>query len=137
MGIVLDASITLAWCFKDEATTETNALLINSSNETFYVPHLWSLEVGNILISAERKNRINYADIVHFIGLLDKLNIQIDHETHGKAFHDILTSAHSEKLTTYDSAYLELAMRRGCSLASKDQELCKAAAKLGVTVISV
>lgn len=137
MSIVLDASITLAWCFKDKASSETNAILINLNHAPAYVPHLWSLEVGNILLAAERKKRISHADIVHFLALLNKLNIQVDNETHYKAFQDILALAYAEELTTYDAAYLELAMRRGVPLASKDQALCKAARKLGVTVIPV
>jgi predicted nucleic acid-binding protein len=137
MGIVLDASITLAWCFKDEATAETNKILTSLKNEPAHVPQLWSLEVGNLLISAERKKRISYADIAQFIGLLDKLNINVDNETHHKAFQDILSLAHSEKLTTYDAAYLELAMRRGFPLASKDNKLCEVALKLGVDLVTI
>lgn len=135
MGIVLDASIALAWCFKDEITEESNAILLELNTTPAYVPEIWSLEVSNILLSAEKRKRIHYADITRFIGLLNALNIHFDRETHSRAFHDILVLAHSEGLTTYDSAYLELAMRRGFPLASKDKQLCNIAKKLGVKVI--
>lgn len=137
MSFVLDASITLAWCFADEATPLTIGLLEKLESEQAHVPELWPLEVGNILINAQRRNRIVYAKVAEFLSLLENLNIQIDKETSLRSFHEILSLAHSEKLTTYDAAYLELAMRLGLPLATKDNQLSKAAEKLGVKVISV
>ena len=91
--------------------------------------------MGNILIIAERRKRISYAEIVQFLELLSALRIEVDADTPSKAFHEVLSLAYSEKLTTYDATYVELAMRHGLPLASKDLELCKAAKRLGVHVI--
>lgn len=135
MNFVLDASITLSWCFSDEATDETINLLERLEFESAIVPDLWPLEVGNILIAAEKRKRINYADIKEFLVLLENLNIEIDSETGTRGFHDILSLAHSEKLTTYDAAYLELAMRYGLPLATKDNALIQAAKRVGVKVL--
>lgn len=135
MGFVLDASIALSWCFSDEKTSLTHQLLDRLDAEIAWVPTIWSLEVGNILVSAERRKRIVYADMIQFLSLLNGLPIEIDLETPSKAYHEILLLAHSEKLTTYDAAYLELSMRKGLPLASKDLELCEAAKRLGVEVI--
>lgn len=135
MGFVLDASIALSWCFVDENTIFTQKLLAQLENEVALVPTIWSLEVSNILIMAERRKRISYAEMVQFLELLTELPIEVDTDTPSKAFHEILSLAHSEKLTTYDAAYVELAMRRGFPLASKDLDLCKVAKRLGVHVI--
>jgi len=135
MSFVLDASIALSWCFADESTPTTTALLERLETETAFVPQLWFLEVGNILIGASRKKRISQAKIAEFLDLLSNLNIQTDHETAVRGFHEILSLAQSEYLTTYDSAYLELAMRLGIPLASKDMELRKAAKRLGVELL--
>ena len=132
MNFVLDASITLAWCFSDEATPLTNRLLDQLEIDSAFVPELWSLEVANILISAERKKRISYAKIAEFVSILGSLNIQVDKETANRGFREILSLAHAEGLTTYDAAYLELALRLGIPLATKDNQLLKAAKKLGV-----
>jgi len=136
MSFILDASIALAWCFVDESTPVTVTLLEKLEVEQAHVPELWPLEVGNILINAYRRKRISYAKISEFLSLLENLDIQIDKETSLRSFTEILSLAHSEKLTTYDAAYLELAMRLGFSLATKDNQLAKAATKLGVKVIS-
>lgn len=136
MDFVLDASIALAWCFSDEATPTTTRLLESLSTATAHVPSLWPLELGNILISAEKRRRITYADMTQFLGLIKQINIEIDSETAQRGLQEILSRAHSEKLTTYDAAYLELAMRKGLPLASKDEQLCEAAGSVGVKLIS-
>lgn len=135
MGFILDASVTLAWCFGDEATEATSSLLTRLRSEKAYVPQIWSLEIGNILVTAERKKRITFADVTEFVALLTHLNIQVDHETSSRGLREIITLAHSEKLTTYDAAYLELAMRHGLPLATQDLHLKQAAKRLGVIVL--
>lgn len=136
MSFVLDASIALAWCFSDEATPATISLLERLESESAFVPELWSLEVANILIAAERRKRISYAKMTEFLSLLENLNIQVDNETSLRGFREILFLAHSEGLTTYDAAYLELAMRLGIPLATKDTQLHNVAKHLGVKIIS-
>ncbi len=94
-----------------------------------------TLEVGNILIAAEKRKRISYANIKEFLALLENLNIEIDTETGSRGFSDIIFLSHAEKLTTYDAAYLELAMRHGLPLATKDTALIHAAKRVGVKII--
>jgi len=135
MNFILDASITLAWCFSDESTPETTLLLEQLDHASAFVPEIWTLEIGNILISAERRKRITYAKITEFLTLLQDLNIKIDNETSTRGFREMLLLAHSEHLTTYDAAYLELAMRLGLPLATKDMQLANAAKKIGVKLM--
>jgi predicted nucleic acid-binding protein len=137
IDFVLDASIALTWCFGDEQTENTKQLLQSLETRKAFVPALWTLEVGNILISAERRKRITFSAINQFLGLLAQLNIKIDTETADKGFHEILSYAYAEKITTYDAAYLELAMRMGLPLASKDRQLCEVATRLGTKVLAV
>lgn len=137
MSFVLDASIALSWCFADEATPETAALLDRLEQETALVPAIWPLEIGNILLSAQRRKRITYADMAQFLELFNAINIQVDVETMDKIFHEILSLAYTEKLTTYDAAYLELAIRLGLPLATKDKQLYEAGNRLGVQLLTV
>ena len=46
-GFAIDASIALAWCFDDEATDATRALLDRFEDEHAEVPSLWHLELAN------------------------------------------------------------------------------------------
>lgn len=136
-AFVLDSSVALAWCFSDESTEATDALLDQAVNGTICVPSLWHLEVANVLTFAERKGRITPAQSAEFIALLQTLPIVVDAETPMRALGDILDLARSQRLTAYDAAYLELAVRLGTPLASRDSDLQNAAKKLGLSLLNV
>jgi hypothetical protein len=57
-GFVIDASVALAWCFDDEATDGTRALLDRFADEEVTVPGMWHLELANALVAGERRRRI-------------------------------------------------------------------------------
>ena len=134
---VLDCSIAVAWLFDDETSPETDALLDRLKADGALVPGLWRLELGNALAQAERRNRIAAAQIAAYLDLLDRLPIVTDAETESRALREILTLARTENLTTYDAAYLELAMRRNVELATRDRALIRAARGIGVETLPV
>ncbi len=131
-GFVLDCSVTMSWCFDDEGTPYTHAVRDSLAEVQAVVPSLWSLEVANATIMGERRKRLDEARSQRFIVLLEALPILIDHENSSRAFSDILHLARAHQLSAYDAAYLELAIRRGLSLACLDGKLKTAAAAAGV-----
>src|ERR1035441_8788138 len=66
---------------------------------------------------------------------LELLPIKTDPDTEKHAWRSTLRLAERYKLTIYDAAYLELAMRRGLPLASLDGELRAAAGAEGVVLL--
>ena len=132
--LVLDASVALTWCFKNEATVAADRVLERLAAEAASVPAIWHLEIANVLALSERRGRITSAGSAEFIELLETLEIVVDEETATRALGRVLDLAREERLTAYDAAYLELAMRLGIPLASKDGDLCDAAERLGVSV---
>jgi predicted nucleic acid-binding protein len=134
-AFVLDASIALAWCFADEATPATDALLDRLADREAIAPALWRIEVANALAMAERRGRLSVAGLTRSVDLLRRLAVAIDPEGSERAFRELLELARSERLIVYDAAYLELALRLGLPLASKDIKLRKAAARLGLAVL--
>ena len=136
-AFVLDCSIAVAWLFDDEATTQTDDLLKQLRNSNAFVPNLWHLELGNVLIQAERRKRITRAQISTRLELISRLPIETDNETDSRAFREILTLARTETLTTYDAAYLELAIRRGLPLATQDKILIRAANRIQIRTLPV
>ena len=136
-AFVLDASIALAWCFADEATPATDALLDRLADEEAVAPALWRLEVANALTIAERRGRLSVAGLTRSVNLLQRLAVAIDAEGPDRAFRELLDLARSERLTVYDAAYLDLALRLGLPLASKDARMRKAAAGLGLALLGV
>lgn len=134
--VVLDASITMAWCFDDEATSYTEELLNWCSSGTdIYVASIWPLEVTNVLLNAQRKGRVTEKEVEEFLRLLLNLPIHIDTVPAQEVFSNVRKLAQAFRLTSYDAAYLELAMRRGLPLASLDDDLKNAASDSGVRLI--
>jgi predicted nucleic acid-binding protein len=133
---VLDASVALAWCFTDEASAAADRLLDRLETERAAVPAIWHLEVANVLVLSERRRRISRAETAEFIARLQVLAIEADGEAASLAFTQILDLARDKRLTAYDAAYVELAMRLGVPLASKDRRLCHAAEGLGIVVLN-
>ena len=134
--IVIDASVAIAWCFADEVTPESDAVLDRVKAEGARVPSLWHLEVANVLRQAERRGRISASDTSQRLEVLALLPINTDPETQSRAWGQILALARAHTLTVYDAAYLELAARLGLPLASKDRELLKAGQICGVTIVA-
>lgn len=135
MSFILDASIALSWCFADEATPTSARLLRQLETDLAHTPALWRLEVGNALLSSIRRKRLTPADATEFLYLLDQLNIEIDQEMSARASHEIFSLASAQGLTTYDATYLDLAMRLGLPLATRDKALIAAANRVGVKII--
>jgi predicted nucleic acid-binding protein len=134
-GFVLDSSVTLSWFFEDERSDRTDRLLERLEAESAAVPGLWYFEVANVLWIGERRGRTTPARSAQFVAELEGLAIVADDEPPALAFGRVLDLARSERLTAYDAAYLELAMRLGVPLATKDEALGGAATRLGVVVL--
>jgi predicted nucleic acid-binding protein len=129
---VVDCSVALAWCFPDEKAPYPQAVLDSLARARAVVPSLWHLEVGNCLLVGERRKRSTEADTVNWLTFLRSLPIAVDDETVTRAWSDALHLARAHGLSTYDAAYLELALRRGLPLATLDAPLKAAAQAVGV-----
>ncbi|MFH1500183.1 MAG: type II toxin-antitoxin system VapC family toxin [Verrucomicrobiota bacterium] len=132
-AFVLDCSATLPWVFGDEATPACDALLDRlTAGARAWVPALWHLELGNVLLGAQRRGRIDQAGIEAFLTQLAVYDIAVDDRTMERAWQKTLDLALQYSLSTYDAAYLELALRRGVPLATLDSALIAAAKTCGV-----
>jgi predicted nucleic acid-binding protein len=133
--LVLDVSLSCAWCFADEASDGAWAILEQLQTHQAHVPALWLSETANVRVQAERRGRISGAACRTFLGLLEDLPISVDQPSTASVWHDTLALARSHRLTSYDAAYLELALRRGLPLASRDKDLQAAARAEGVPLL--
>ncbi|MFI5454800.1 MAG: type II toxin-antitoxin system VapC family toxin [Isosphaerales bacterium] len=136
-GFVLDCSLTMAWCFDDEATPYTDGVRDQLAEVRAIVPMLWPLEVANATIVGERRKRLDEARTLRFFALLSGLPIVVDDETAARAWSETLHLARAYNLSAYDAAYLELAIRRGLPLASLDDKLKATAKSTGVALFAI
>ena len=132
--LVIDSSVALSWCFEEEASERSDALFEQVRGQGAVVPGLWHLEVANVLLQAEKRGRITTADLTMRLDLIAELPIATDYETTPRAWREILALARAQGLTTYYATYLELAIRRGLPLLTKDEALIAAAERTGVAV---
>ena len=130
--IVLDASIAMAWCYEDEKNDLADRAFEFLAGSKAVVPSLWAVEVVNAVASGERRQRATEAESARFFGLIEALPIDIDEQTASRAFGSTIGLARRHKLTAYDAAYLELAIREGLMLATLDSKLKAAAEQVGV-----
>lgn len=127
---VLDASVATAWCFKDEATRYTDAILRALSGMAEAVaPRLWAYEIRNSILMGARRGRTTRADAADFIASIADFRIRLlDPPSYDAAF--VLADQYA--LTVYDATYLDLAMLENLPLASLDKRLLQAAEVAGV-----
>jgi len=135
---VLDASVTLAWCFPEESTTRTEAILdLLANGAEAIAPPIWPFEVANALLVGERRKRVTVAQVTSVLSRIAELPISVDSVRVDRAFERILSCARQEQLTEYDAAYLELALRESLPLATLDDRLRQAARSAGIALFKI
>jgi predicted nucleic acid-binding protein len=130
--IVVDASITLAWCFPDKTSEYADNVLVALRGHTILVPAIWSLEITNTILVGQRKKRLNQPEVTSFTTLLENLAIVQDAQLASDNIRTVLPLAQTHGLSAYNAAYLELSIRHGTRLATLDRALRKAATSSGV-----
>lgn len=134
-ALVIDACVALGFLLKDEqASYALKTLEALEEGVPTFVPVHWSVEVANGLIMAERRGRASQADTSEALDLVNSLPVIPDDETAQRVGGATAALARQYRLTVYDAAYLELAMRMGAALATTDRALVHAARAAGVAV---
>jgi predicted nucleic acid-binding protein len=104
MQFVADASVTLSWCFEDEAAAWTDALLDRLRNgDQIAVPAHWPMEISNGMLMALRRKRIQPGRPELFWDELAVLPIEVElplSPEHAKA---VLALCQQHGLTVYDA----------------------------------
>jgi predicted nucleic acid-binding protein len=131
-GVVVDASVALAWCFPDEASDYADGVLVALAGHTAIVPAVWALEVANALLVGERRRRLKRPEVLRFVTLLEGISMRQESQSVSESINKVLPLARDCDLSAYDAAYLELALRHNAPLATLDVNLQKAARRVGV-----
>lgn len=138
MSFVLDNSVAMLWLLPQSNPTGlalANQVLTRLETEEAMAPSLWALEAANVIAKGQRLGKITQAQASAFVALLDGLGIVIDAHTSARALHATLDLARQFRLSAYDAAYLELALREQLPLATLDEALQQAAREAGVALI--
>jgi predicted nucleic acid-binding protein len=131
MKLVIDASFIASLLLPDEAAEASAAQLEQIKEGGAVAPTLWQLEVANMLLTAQRRKRIDASQFVRILEAVDSLPVTLQPALTDKQRGDLLNLARKHKLTAYDAAYLELALRLDLPLATVDDRLMRAASAEG------
>lgn len=135
-ALVLDASVPLAWSLPDEGGQDpARGILAALGQHAALVPAHWRAEVGNGLLMAARRGRLDGERLPRILAELSTLAVEIDTAGAEDAWSAPLGLALATGLTLYDALYLELAVRRALPLASFDAALRRAAQRSGVPIL--
>lgn len=132
MPFVVDNSVVVGWHISSQATPYTEAMLDALATDTAHVPALWALEFSNVLRKAVVGGKISEARARDIMKFQAGLPVVVHDDVADPA--ENLALALRYGLSSYDAAYLELAMRLQLPIAAKDGALCDAALAAGVAV---
>jgi predicted nucleic acid-binding protein len=133
---VVDASVALCWYFPKQKTAYTEAVFDRlAGGDEALVPALWPFEMVNSLVVAARQKAITLVQLDSFIADLKDLPVSIDLGGVGRSYSSIVRLCRQHQLSSYDAAYLDLALVEGVSIATLDKNLRAAASNAGVELL--
>jgi predicted nucleic acid-binding protein len=133
--IVVDASLMMAWLLNEPALTtgfDVNEIL---SDSQVSVPSHWPIEISNALRTNLMGGRLGPVDFHAIVERLDLINVRVEPSIELDEIISLAQLAAAHNLTTYDAAYIQLALSRRCALATLDNAMRRVATKLGVNLL--
>ena len=135
---VVDASVALCWYFERQKTPYTEAIFDRlARGDVALVPALWPFEMVNSLVVAARQKTITLAQLDSFVADLRDLPIEVELGGVGRSYSSVLRLCRQHQLSSYDAAYLDLALVEGVAIATLDKNLRAAADISGVEMLQV
>ena len=134
MPFVLDNSVVTGWYTPDQATAYTQSIAKRLETDRAIVPALWQLEFANVLKTACTRGKLSLENAREIVLAIAALPIELDSGL-APGPRQLLDLAMRYSLSSYDAAYLELAMRHGIPIACQDAKLKEASLQAGVVVL--
>ena len=134
MPFVLDNSVVTGWYLPEQATAYGQSVATRLESDKALVPTLWQLELANVLKTACTCGKLDLDTARQILDALGRLPIEID-TSPAPGQRQLFELAMRYQLSSYDAAYLELAMRHGLPIATQDLHLKEAAMAAGVDVL--
>jgi len=134
MAIVIDASVAMGWLLQSQADDLTVATETALGNDAGWVPGHFAIEVSRSLRSQERRNLLTAGMVDEALRRLGDIPLRQDADAALEHLAEIVTLARSHNMRVADAGYVELSLRTGFPLATRDNALAAAAAKAGAAL---
>jgi predicted nucleic acid-binding protein len=132
---IVDASVALCWYFEDQTAAYTEAIFeCLAKGDQALVPSVWPLEMVNALVTAWRQKSITSEQLENFIADLKDLPVEVDSQGSERVYSSIFRMSCQHQLSSYDAAYLDLAVFQGLPLATLDKNLRAAARRSRIEI---
>jgi len=132
MPFVLDNSVVCGWLLEQQATDYSAAIARRLEQDRAVAPPLLRLEIVNVLRTACKRQVMIASQAQEMLAQLSRLPIEFNANAPEPGL--LLALALRHDLTSYDAAYLELALRLQLPIATQDAALAEAARIAGVGV---
>lgn len=127
MPLIVDCSVALAWSVISQASPLTREAEIEVQKNGGAVPFIFPIEIGNSLLMLERRGKLTAEHVATALDGLEKIGLDVDAAVLEDVPATLIPLARKYRLTLYDAAYLELALRLQFPLATRDEDLLSAA----------
>jgi predicted nucleic acid-binding protein len=122
--------------FRDEESEYAEKILEVMGSSSVVVPRVWPFEVINGLLVGERRGRVTISQCWRFLNMIKHLAIDVDaRTTQGVTFEELLEIGRNQRLSGYDAAFIEVALRHHLPLATLDKDMQRAAGELGIELL--
>ena len=135
MNLVVDCSFIMSSILPDENQEKIEEIYHHISQNIYkvYVPAIFYLECGNVLVSSLRRNRITEEQYLDYVNLIGSLPVSIDKFcSSSESLFTIGNLAKKYNLSSYDASYLDVAIRMEASVATLDKNLIISCKKLDI-----
>lgn len=133
MSFVVDASIVAAWLLPDESNELAERARLAMISEDALAPDLLRHEIRNILVIADRRNRVTAEGVANLLARLRHVPLRV---MDMKDDLQIVQLAKEHRLSAYDATYLALAIAENLPLVTLDKKLDVAARTTGLRSFS-
>ena len=126
MNLVVDCSFIMSSVLPDENQEKIEEIYYHISQNVYkvYVPAIFYLECGNVLVSSLRRNRITEEQYLDYVNLLSMLPVNTDKFcASSESLYTVGNLAKKYNLSSYDASYLDVAIRMEALVATLDKNL--------------
>jgi len=135
MNYVIDCSFSSALFLPDEKSEFVRSFFLKlKKQDQVFIPLLWWYETINVLNVSVKRKRLKQAEVENILELVHKLKIQTDSGMGPEISKRIFEISQLHALSSYDSVYVELAIRKKAKLITLDREVAVAARVIGIAV---
>ncbi|MEW6451235.1 MAG: type II toxin-antitoxin system VapC family toxin [Pseudomonadota bacterium] len=133
--IVLDASLMAAWLLGEQTYAEATGLGTNLADAPVIVPSHWPIEISNTLRTHLKSGHLSIANFHVIMDRLDLVTIRVEPAIDLDEIGPLAQFSVTHNLTTYDAAYVQLAVQHEATLATLDRAMRAAAMKLNIPLL--